>query len=46
MTKDTYKEQLEKTLETSSKDMNYFYITAFVKKEIIDPLTKNFSLWH
>lgn len=46
MTGDTYKEQLDKTLETSSEDMNYFCITAFGEKEIIDPLTKKFSLWH
>lgn len=26
MTGDTYKEQLDKTLETSSEDMNYFCI--------------------
>lgn len=46
MTGDTYKEQLNKTLETPSEDMNYFCITAFGEKEIIDPLTKKFSLWH
>lgn len=46
MTGDTYKEQLDKTLETSNEDMNYFCITAFGKKEILDPLTRKFSLWH
>lgn len=46
MTGDTYKEQLDKTLETSDEDMKYFCITAFGEKEIIDPLTKKFSLWH
>ncbi len=46
MTGDTYKEQLDKTLETSSEDMNYFCIAAFGEKELIDPLTKKFSLWH
>ena len=45
MTGDTYKEQLDKTLETSSEDMNYFCIAAFGKKESLDPLTKKFSLW-
>lgn len=46
MTGDTYKEQVEKTLQMSNEDMNYFCITAFGEKEIIDPLTRKFSLWH
>ena len=46
MTGDTYKEQLNKTLETSNEDINYFCITAFGEKEILDPLTRKFSLWH
>ncbi len=46
MTGDTYKEQLDKTLETSNEDMNYFCIVAIGEKEIIDPLTRKFSLWH
>ncbi len=46
MTGDTYKEQLDKTKQTSNEDMNYFCITAFGEKELIDPLTKKFSLWH
>lgn len=46
MTGDTYKEQLDKTKQTSNEDMNYFCITAFGEKEIIDPLTRKFSLWH
>ncbi len=46
MTGDTYKEQLEKTLMTSEEEMKYFCITAFGSKEILDPLTRKFSLWH
>ena len=46
MTGDTYKEQLDKTLETSNENMNYFCITAFGEKEILDPLIRKFSLWH
>lgn len=46
MTGDTYKEQLDKNLETSNEDMKYFCITAFGEKQVIDPLTKKFSLWH
>lgn len=46
MTGDTYKEQLDKTLETSEEDMKYYCIATFGEKEILDPLTKKFSLWH
>lgn len=46
MTKDTYKEQLEKTQETSNEDMYYFCVAAFGEKSTIDPITKKFSLWH
>lgn len=46
MTGDTYKEQLEKTRETSEDNMTYFCITAFGEKDVIDPITKKFSLWH
>ena len=45
MTGDTYKEQLAKTEETSEEDMEYFCVAAFGEKEIIDPITKRFSLW-
>ncbi len=38
MTGDTYKEQLDKTLETSSEDMNYFCIAAFGEKELKNSL--------
>lgn len=46
MTGDTFKEQLDKTLNTKEEDMKYFCIVAFGEKEIIDPLTKKFSLFH
>ncbi len=46
MTGDTFKEQLDKTLETSEEEMKYFCIVGFGEKDIIDPLTKKFSLWH
>ena len=45
-TGDTFKEQLDKTAETSEEDMKYFCIVGFGEKNIIDPLTKKFSLWH
>ncbi len=46
MTGDTYKEQLDKTLETSEDDMKYFCVVTFGEKEVLDPLTRKFSLWH
>lgn len=45
MTGDTYKEQLEKTAKTSEEDMKYFCVAAFGEKEVIDTVTKKFSLW-
>lgn len=46
MTGDTYKEQLDKTLETNEENMKYFCLVGFGTKEELDPLTKKFSLWH
>lgn len=46
MTEDTYKEQLEKTLDISNEEMEYYCLAAFGEKEVIDPLTKKFSLYH
>ncbi len=45
MTGDTYKEQLEKTLQVSEDELKYFCVGAFGKKEDIDLITKRFSLW-
>ena len=46
MTGDTYKEQLEKTKDTSDEDMEYYCVAAFGEKEKLNPITKKFSLWH
>lgn len=46
MTGDTYKEQLVKTETTPDEDMEYFCVAAFGEKDIINPITKRFSLWH
>ncbi len=46
MTGDTYKEQIDKTKLTKDEDMKYYCIATFGEKEILDPLTKKFSLWH
>jgi len=46
MTGDTYKEQLEKTAETGTEEVEYYCVAAFGEKAVIDPITKRFSLWH
>ncbi len=50
MTGDAYKEQLDKTLETSSEDMNYFCIAAFIclsnKKKINKLVKKQFLCYY
>ena len=46
MTGDTYKEQLEKTKEKGTEELEYFCVAAFGEKAVIDPITKRFSLWH
>ena len=46
MTGDTYQEQLEKTLATSNEEMEYYCLVTFGEKEVLDPLTKKFSLYH
>lgn len=45
MTGDTYKEQLEKTANTSYEDLNFYGIIAFGEKKVLDPITKRLSLW-
>ena len=46
MTGDTYKEQIDKTKETNDENMKYYCVVAFGEKEVLDPITKKFSLWH
>lgn len=45
MTGDTYHEQLEKTCQTKEEDLEFFGIALFGEKEVLAPLTGNFSLW-
>ncbi|ASU85040.1 DUF2000 domain-containing protein [Nocardiopsis gilva YIM 90087] len=45
MTGDTYREQLDRMAQTPEEELDYYGVAAFGKKEIIDPLTKKFSLW-
>lgn len=46
MTGDTYKEQLKKTANKQTEELEYFCVAAFGEKSVIDPIIKRFSLWH
>lgn len=45
MTVGTYKEQQERTKNTSEAELEYYGICFFGPKEILNSLTKKFSLW-
>ena len=45
MTVGTYKEQQERTKQTSELELEYWGICFFGPKEILNGLTKKFSLW-
>ncbi len=45
MTGETYREQLERTAATPSKDLIYYGCVLFGPWEMITTLTKKFSLW-
>lgn len=45
MTVGTYKEQHERTKLTPESELEYYGIAMFGNKEILNPLTKKFSLW-
>jgi len=45
MTKDSYKEQLERTKATKEEQMTYFGVAVFAEKAALDPLTKKLSVW-
>lgn len=45
MTEGTAKEQRQRTRETFEIDLEYYGICFFGEREILDPLTKKFSLW-
>ncbi len=45
MTVGTYKEQQERTKQTPELELEYYGICLFGPKEIINNLTKKFSLW-
>lgn len=45
MTVGTYKEQQERTKNTSEAELEYYGICFFGHKDILNNLTKKFSLW-
>jgi Protein of unknown function (DUF2000) len=45
MTKDTFVEQMDRTQATREDDLDYWGICMFGLKEVIDPITRKFSLW-
>ncbi len=45
MTGETYKEQLERTIKIREEDLEYYGICLFGEKEILNQLTKRFSLY-
>lgn len=45
MTGGTYKEQLENTKATKTDDIEYYGVAAYGPKEVMDTMTKKFSLY-
>jgi len=45
MTKDTFAEQMDRTRVTREGDLDYWGLCMFGPKEILDPITRKFSLW-
>lgn len=45
MTVGTYKEQQERTKNTPEAELEYYGICFFGQKEVLNSLTKKFSLW-
>ena len=45
MTKDTFVEQMDRTRALREENLDYWGITIFGLKEVVDPITRKFSLW-
>lgn len=45
MTGDTYVEQLERTKATSAQDLTFYALVLAGDADVINPITKKFSLW-
>ena len=45
MTTDTFVEQMDRTRALREEDLDYWGVTLFGPKEVVDPITRKFSLW-
>ena len=45
MTKDTFVEQMDRTRALHEENLDYWGLTIFGPKELVDPITRKFSLW-
>jgi hypothetical protein len=45
MTGDTFREQLERLAATPTEAVGYYGVCAIADRDVLDPLTKRFSLW-
>lgn len=45
MTEDTFVEQMDRTRALREEDLGYWGVAIFGPKEVVDPITRRFSLW-
>lgn len=45
MTKDMFVEQMDRTQALLEENLDYWGVTIFGLKEVVDPITRKFSLW-
>jgi hypothetical protein len=45
MTKDSFVDQMDRTRALREEDLDYWGICIFGLKEVVDPITRKFSLW-
>jgi len=45
MTGDTFAEQMDRTRALREENLDYWGVTIFGLKEVVDPITRRFSLW-
>jgi len=45
MTRDTFVEQMDRTRVTREQDLDYWGLCMFSLKDVLDPITRKFSLW-
>jgi Protein of unknown function (DUF2000) len=45
MTKDPFVEQMARTQATREEELDYWGLCVFGPKQVVDPITRKFSLW-